>query len=172
MGGLGEQDLLHWFVQSWDVCDEPVADCREVQVGDEGVAVVIAGEGFGVEHVCPELPALLERSIGWLGSDGFDVMFDGGRFCCFVACSRESDAVTGFDEAAAVDEFSVDCAGLCGIDGQGEACAGFAVVGEKVSSPTKSPSRMVMPCSASTPVSAAMVPAWGLACPWWQGSLV
>lgn len=43
---------------------------------------------------------------------------------------------------------------------------------KKVSSPTKRPSRMVMPCSASTPVSAAMVLARGLAEPVWVVSLV
>jgi hypothetical protein len=170
--GLGEQDLLHGLVDSWDVCDEPVADCREVQVGDEGVAVVIAGEGFGVEHVCPELPALLERGIGGLGCDGFDVVFDGGRFRCFVVGGGERDVVGGVDEAAAVDEFGVDRAGLGGADGKGEAGAGFAVVGGEGSFPTKSPSRMVMPCSARTPVSAAMVPAYGLVCPGWAVSLV
>jgi hypothetical protein len=28
---------------------------------------------------------------------------------------------------------------------------------------------MVMPCPARTPVSAAMLPAWGLVCPGWGG---
>ena len=37
--------------------------------------------------------------------------------------------VGGFDEAAAVDEFSVDRTGPGGADGQGEARAGFVVVG-------------------------------------------
>jgi hypothetical protein len=55
---LGEQDLLHGFVHSRYVCDEPVADLRELQVSDEGVAVIIVWEGLGVEHVGPEFPAL------------------------------------------------------------------------------------------------------------------
>lgn len=70
--------------------------------------------------------------------------------------------VGGLDCAAAVDAFGVEGAGLGVADGQGEFVAGFGVVGAKVSSPTKRPSRMVMPCSARTPVRAAMVPAWGL----------
>ena len=57
------------------------------------MAAVTAREGLGVIHVCPEVPALLNR------------------------------------------------AGLGGADGQGEAGAGCAVVGEKDSSPNKSPSR-------------------------------
>ena len=43
--------------------------------------------------------------------------------------TREGDPVGGFDEAAAVDEFGVDDAGLGGAEGQGEAGAGFAVIG-------------------------------------------
>lgn len=45
------------------------------------------------------------------------------------AASREGDPIGGFDEAAAVDEFGVDRAGLGGADGKGEAGAGFTVVG-------------------------------------------
>jgi hypothetical protein len=56
------------------------------------------------------------------------VVFDGGRFGCFLAGGWEGDAVGGFDEGAAVDEFGVDGAGLGGVDGQGEAGAGFALV--------------------------------------------
>lgn len=129
--GLGEEDLLHRFIHPWDVSDEAVADGRKLQVCDECVAVVVAGEGFGVEHVCPEFPALLQRSISWLGGDGVHVVFDGGRFGCFLAGGWEGDAVGGIEVAAAVDEFGVDCAGLGGVDGQGEAGAGFAVVGGK-----------------------------------------
>lgn len=95
-----------------------------------------------------------ERRISWLGFDGFHGVFDGGRFGWFLTGGRERDAVGGFEEAAAAEEFGVDRAGLGGAGGQGEAGAGFAVVGEKVSSPT-----IVTPCAASTPVSAAMVPA-------------
>lgn len=40
---MSEQDVLHGFVQARDVCDEAVADAGELQVGDEGVAVVITG---------------------------------------------------------------------------------------------------------------------------------
>ncbi|WP_350224984.1 hypothetical protein [Arthrobacter sp. efr-133-TYG-120] len=93
------------------------------------MAVVIAGEGFGVEHAGPEFPALPEGGVGWLRLDGFDVVLDGCCLGCFLAGGWEGDAVGGFDEAAAVDEFGVDGAGLGGADGQGEACAGFVVVG-------------------------------------------
>jgi hypothetical protein len=48
---LGEQDLLHGLVHSGDVCDEPIADCRDPQVRDERVTVIVAREGLGVEHV-------------------------------------------------------------------------------------------------------------------------
>jgi hypothetical protein len=115
---LGEEDALHGFVDSWDVCDEPVADCRVLQVCDQGLAVIVAGEGVVFEHLGPEFPALLEGGVGWLGGDGVHVVFDGGRFGCFLAGGWEVDPVGGFDEAAAVDEFGVDRAGLGGIDGQ------------------------------------------------------
>jgi hypothetical protein len=91
--GLGEQDLLHGFVHVWDVCDEPVADGRELQVGNQGVAVIVAGENVGVEHIRPKFPALLESNVGRLGPDGFHVVFDGGRFGCFLTGGWEGDAV-------------------------------------------------------------------------------
>jgi hypothetical protein len=141
-----------------------------VEACDQGVAVVIAGEGFGIEHVCPESPALLERSIGWLGSDGLHVMFDGGRFRCFVACSRERDAVGGFEEAAAVDELGVDRAGLGGTDGKGEPGAGFAVVGGEgfVSDEESVPDGDALfgEYSGERGDGAGL----GLVCPGWQGS--
>jgi hypothetical protein len=115
--GLGEEDLLHGFVDSGDVCEEPVADGRELQVCDKAAAVVIAWECFGIEHVCPQFPALLERGIGGLGTDGLHVVFDGGGFGRFLAGCWEGDPVGGFDEAAAVDEFGVDRTGLGGADG-------------------------------------------------------
>lgn len=127
--GLGEQDLLHGFVHAWDVGDEAVADCWKLQVSDEGLAVLITGEGFGVEHVGPEFPALLERGVGWLGPDAFYMVFDGGGFGCLLAGGWEGDPGGGFNKAAAVDEFGIDRAGLGGADGQGKAGAGFAVVG-------------------------------------------
>lgn len=126
---MGEQDLLHRFVHAGNVCDEPVADRRELQVGDERVAVVVAWEDLGVEHVCQEVPALLQRGVGWEGPNSFHVVFDGDSFGRFLTAGREGDLVGGVDEAAAVDEFGVDCTGLGGTDGQGEAGAGFAVVG-------------------------------------------
>ncbi|HET7783768.1 MAG TPA: hypothetical protein VFL08_15820 [Arthrobacter sp.] len=151
---MGEQDQLRRFVQAGKVCVEPVADSLELQAGEKCGAVFIAREGSGIGHVCPEVPALPERRISWLGCDGFHGVFDGGRFGWFLTGGRERDAVGGFEEAAAAEEFGVDRAGLGGAGGQGEAGAGFAVVGENVSSPT-----IVTPCAASTPVSAAMVPA-------------
>nr|WP_286139032.1 hypothetical protein [Arthrobacter sp. OV608] len=126
---MGEQDLLHRFVHAWDVGDEPVSDCRELQVRHQGMAVLFARKGRGVENVCPEFPAVLERVARWLGGDGFHVVFDGGRFRFCLAGGGEGDPVGGFDVAAAVDEFGVDGAGLGGVDGQGEAGAGFAVIG-------------------------------------------
>jgi hypothetical protein len=64
-----------------------------------------------------------------LGPDAFYLVFDGGCFGCFLAGGGEGDVVGGLDEVAAVDDFGVDCAGLGGADGQGEAGAGFVVVG-------------------------------------------
>jgi hypothetical protein len=65
-----------------------------------------------------------------VGRRWFHVEFDGGRFGLCLVAAWEGDPVGGFDdEAAAVDEFGVDCAGLGGADGQGEAGAGVAVVG-------------------------------------------
>jgi hypothetical protein len=59
--------------------------------------------------------------------------FDGGRFRCFLADGWRGDPVGGSDEAAAVDESSVDRVCLGVAERQGEVGAGFAVVGEKVS---------------------------------------
>jgi hypothetical protein len=42
--GSGEQDPLHRFVHVWVVCDEPISDRREREVGDERGAVVVARE--------------------------------------------------------------------------------------------------------------------------------
>lgn len=50
-------------------------------------------------------------------------------FAAVVAGRWKSDVICGFDEAAAVDEFGVDRAGIGGADGKGEAGAGFTVVG-------------------------------------------
>lgn len=126
--GLGEQDLLHWFVEAWDVGDEPVADCWELEVGDECVAVVVGRESCGVEHGGPEFPAFLKSGVSGLGSDRFHVVFDGSCFGCFLARGWDGDPVRGFDEAAAIDEFGVDRTGLGRADGQGEAGAWFVVV--------------------------------------------
>jgi hypothetical protein len=121
--------VLHGFVYAGDVGDEPVADCGELEVCDQGVAVVVNGKVLGVEHVCPEFPALFERGVAFLAPNGFHVVFDGGGFGLCMAGCWEGDAVGGFDVAAAVDEFGVDGAGLRGVDGQGETGAEFAVIG-------------------------------------------
>lgn len=125
---MGEQDPLHGFFQAGDVGDEPVADGRELEVGDEGVAVVITGKRRGVEHFGPEFPGLLGGGAGGEGSDGVHVVFDGGSLGSCLGAGWEGDLVGGLDGAAAVDEFSVDRAGLRGGDGQGEFVAWFAVV--------------------------------------------
>jgi hypothetical protein len=92
-------------------------------------APIIWSEGFGVEHIRPKFPALLECGVSGLAGDGIYVVFDGGRFGLCLVAGREGDPVGGFDGAAAVDEFGVDRAGLGGADGQGEAGAGVAVGG-------------------------------------------
>jgi hypothetical protein len=71
--------------------------------------------------------------------------------------------VGGFAAAAAADVFGVDRVVWVELTGRVMVVLGSPSNGEKVSSATKSPSPMVMPCSARTPVSASMVPAYGLA---------
>jgi hypothetical protein len=127
--GIGRTGSAACVRPPQDVCDEPVADLRELQVSDEGVAVIIVREGLGVEHIGPEFPALLERDIGRFEGDGFHVLFDGADLGFCLTGGWEGDAVGGIVEAASVEKYGVDCAGPGGTDGQGEAGAGFAVVG-------------------------------------------
>jgi hypothetical protein len=63
---LGEQALLHGLVHSRDVCDEPVADGQELYFGNQGLAVVVAGEGLGVERFCQILrPCWSAAPVAW-----------------------------------------------------------------------------------------------------------
>lgn len=120
--------MLHGFVHAGDVCDEPVPDFRKLEVRDQGMAVVVAGKGGGVEHLGPEFPALLECGVALLGPDRFHVSSDCGRLGLCLAGCWQGDAVGGLDVAAAVDEFRVDGAGLGRADGQGEIGPRYALV--------------------------------------------
>ncbi|MGY3317421.1 hypothetical protein [Arthrobacter sp. TE12232] len=104
---------------------------------------------------------MLQRSIGLLGCDGFDVVFDGSRLGCFLAGGWEGDAVGGLDRAAAVDELGVDRAGLGGADGQCEAGALFAGVRGEDFVPDEEPVSDGDALLGEDPVGAAMVPAYG-----------
>jgi hypothetical protein len=53
--GLGEEDVFGWFVHAGDVGHEPVADVRELVVGDELQDVLVSGVVAGLEHGGPEL---------------------------------------------------------------------------------------------------------------------
>jgi hypothetical protein len=57
-----------------------------------------SGRTLQASMPAPEFPALLERGVGWLGSDGVNVVFDGGRFGCFPDGWWEVHPVREFDE--------------------------------------------------------------------------
>lgn len=45
------------------------SDSQERYFGNQGLAVVVAGEGLGVERFCPDSAALLGRGAGGVGRD-------------------------------------------------------------------------------------------------------
>ena len=107
-GGLGEEDAFGRFVDAGDVCHEPVADVRELEVGDELQDVLVGGVVLGLQHCGPELVSVV-GGIRWRpAEDGLFVVFDGGCVLLLVGRRWEEQMVRRFDGAAAVDEFGVD----------------------------------------------------------------
>ena len=91
-----EEDVSGWFVDAGDVGHEPVADVRELAVGDESQDVRVAGVVLGLEHGAPEFVGVLIDGSWWSVEDGLHVVFDGGRMLLLVCRRWEEQMVRRF----------------------------------------------------------------------------